>query len=151
LGKPLSKPDAGFTKAETTCSVQPSLGALPVAKKNKPTGQHCVNVANGTTSYLLLRSHNKDFPDTTLNVITVQPGDSHDINNDFDFTATVIPQSKANRLALQLISNLPGGGGAPTDGLISITLTVTPTTGGGSTTQQLADVPVDYISDPAGP
>jgi hypothetical protein len=118
-----------------------------MAKANKSTGNNCINVSSGTTSYILLKSHNINFPDPTANTFSVVK----DINNDFDFKATVVVQTgRASRLAIQLISNLPGGGGSPTDGLLTVTLTST-SSSGGNTTLPVADVPVDYIDDPTGP
>jgi len=120
-----------------------------MAKANKSTGGNCINVSSGTTSYIILKSHNINFPDPTANTFIAVV---KDINNDFDFTASVVVQTgRAGRLAIQLISNLPGGGGSPTDGLLTVTLTSTSTTSGANTTLPVADVPVDYIDDPAGP
>jgi hypothetical protein len=120
-----------------------------MAKANKSTGQHCINVANGKGSYLLLKGHGVDFPDPTANTLDAIV---RDINNDFTFAPTVIPQSNPRRLALKLFSNLPAGAGsAPTDGLLTITLVITSNTTSTTTTQPVSDVPVDYINDPTGP
>jgi hypothetical protein len=114
-----------------------------VAAANKPTSQHCVNVSNGKTSHLLLKAHGLNFPIARF-------VDVYDVNNDFPFNGTIIPQVDPQRLALKIVSNLPGGGGAPTDGLLTITLYV-PGLGGQLNPVQVADCPVDYIDDPGGP
>jgi hypothetical protein len=120
-----------------------------MAKANKTTGGHCINVTSGKTSYVFLKSHNINFPDPAANTFSAVV---KDINNDFTFTAFVVVQmSRPGRLALKLISTLPGGGGSPTDGLLTVTLTSTSISSGGNTTLPVSDVPVDYIDDPAGP
>jgi hypothetical protein len=119
----------------------------------KSIGQQCVNVATGKTSYIEIQaSGGVSFPDPTLNAYGATVIDG---NNGFNYSpAVAVPQGPpypASVLALKITSNMPGGGGVPTQGLLSITLTITPNNGGPSSSPPVADMPVNYISDPNGP
>jgi hypothetical protein len=119
----------------------------------KSLGQHCINVAKDQVSHILVKARGSKFPDPAQNSYSATVVDT---NNSFGFTATAIPQPETNGtpyptkiLAIKLISNLPvGGGGNPTDGLLTITINVTSNTTGTTATPPVGDVPVDYISDP---
>ena len=125
---------------------------------NKPNGRQCVNVSNGKTSHLLLKRKN-NFP-AVANPAAPNAGEINgavvrDDDNEFYFTATVLDQIGAGgsrkRLALRLVSAIPGGGADPLEGLLTITLQIF--TGPTSPPDPLpvSDVPVDYISDPTAP
>ncbi|MGI8977616.1 MAG: hypothetical protein ACR2FY_00165 [Pirellulaceae bacterium] len=121
---------------------------------NKPNGRQSVNYSTGKTSHLLLKRKG-NFPDVA-NPAAPNPGEiigatCRDDDNDFYFTATVLAQPpNKKRLALRIVSGSPGGGGDPTEGLLTVTIQIatgTPT----PDTLPPVDAPVEYISDPGAP
>lgn len=122
---------------------------------NKPNGRQSVNVSPGKTSHLLLK-RKVNFPNVA-NPAAPNPGEiigatCKDDDNGFYFTATVLPQPpNQKRLALRIVSGLPGGAGDPTDGLIAITLLIFTGVALPPDQEPVAEAPVDYISDPAAP
>ena len=122
---------------------------------NKPNGRQSLNISNGKVSHLLLK-RKINFP-LVANPAAPNPGEiigatCKDDDNDFYFTATVVAQPpNQKRLALRIISGLPGGGGDPTDGLLAITLQIFTGAGNPPDPVPVADAPVEYISDPGAP
>lgn len=125
---------------------------------NKPRCRQSINVSPGKKSYILIADKGKPFPDVydpahprlgTILYFTVTDDD-----NGFAFNPTVVPQTDKSRLALLLVSQLPGGGTDPMDGLLTVTMNLvssTATIPPPTNSVPVSDVPVDYISDPAGP
>jgi hypothetical protein len=124
---------------------------------HKPRPRQAVNVTVGKTSYLLIRA--KGDPLAVYDAAHPALGSVYsavvsDADNSFYFSATPVTQADATRLALKLVSQLPGGGADPTDGLLTITLNIVntlTTVPPGTAPLPVTDVPVDYISDPAAP
>lgn len=132
-----------------------------MAPKYKPYSSQTINVSTDKISHLLLRKIGQNFPKVAADPTNPSVGDIcsatvRDDANDFDFQATPIFQGNANqkRLALRVKSKWPAGGaGEPTEGLISITLNVAIVEGDPTQTIPLnvADAPVDYITDAGAP
>ena len=127
---------------------------------NKPRGLHAINISSGRTSHILLKRKGPNFPSVAD---PANPGLGEilgasvvDDDNGIYFSATVVGQPGSGgdrkRLALRLVSALPFGGGDPLDGLLTITLQVVTSLFPLTTTPvEVADTPVDYISDPSAP
>jgi hypothetical protein len=119
-----------------------------MARANLPTGGMSVNSAHTKTSYLLLIARRNPFP-TALGVNSPVA----DINNSgLTFTATVVSVAANQKSAiLKLVAiNPPGGGIIPLDGILSITL-IDQTDLSNPVNIPVADIPVDYVSDPGAP
>jgi len=121
-----------------------------MAKNPKAIGKQSVNLSTNKTRHILIAAGHG----LSLDKVTGASGNQvTDVDNDIAFSATLVGTPSPARLVLKLISQfLPGvakplDAPAPTDGLLSITLT----TSDGSNPPPVSDVPVDYVADPQAP